>query len=199
MIRHLRACAPRHDLPVGEPVELLHLRAEAGPTFWLNLEADSKSTLLDLDQFLREVWLECCGHMSAFTIEGREYHVYVSEAFSHLHEQRDMDVELSEILRPGLEFAHTYDFRTPTELKIRVIEARWGLPEGPLTLLARNEAPVWSCSVCGRLASMLCRSDSEETEPLFFCREHGEKHDCGELDILPVVNSPRMGLCAYAG
>lgn len=25
----------------------------------------------DLDQFIRDIWVECCGHLSAFYIEGK--------------------------------------------------------------------------------------------------------------------------------
>jgi hypothetical protein len=39
-----------------------------------------------------------------------------------------------------------------------------------------------------------------ELENPFYCERHAEDHDCDELEmILPVVNSQRMGVCAYAG
>jgi len=28
----------------------------------------ARATLTDLDGFLRDIWLECCGHLSAFDI-----------------------------------------------------------------------------------------------------------------------------------
>ena len=31
------------------------------------------ATLADLDRFLRDIWLECCGHMSQFTIGKARY------------------------------------------------------------------------------------------------------------------------------
>ncbi len=33
------------------------------------------ATLADLDDFLRGIWLECCGHLSSFDIEGVTYTV----------------------------------------------------------------------------------------------------------------------------
>lgn len=39
----------------------------------MHLEADAYATLEDLDAFLRSTWLECCGHMSAFTINKKRY------------------------------------------------------------------------------------------------------------------------------
>ena len=38
-----------------------------------------------------------------------------------------------------------------------------------------------------------------EREDPFLCEVHTEKHDCGEEALLPVVNSPRMGMCGYTG
>jgi hypothetical protein len=33
----------------------------------------------------------------------------------------------------------------------------------------------------------------------FCCGAHAPDHDCGEDMLLPVVNSPRMGVCGYSG
>jgi len=34
----------------------------------------------------------------------------------------------------------------------------------------------------------------------FFCDAHADEHRCdGEEAILPIVNSPRMGVCGYTG
>ncbi|MBC8526979.1 MAG: hypothetical protein H8D22_09030, partial [Candidatus Cloacimonetes bacterium] len=41
--------------------------------FWLYLEIDTNATLKELDQFLRGIWLECCGHLSEFEINGMRY------------------------------------------------------------------------------------------------------------------------------
>jgi len=43
------------------------------PYYWMHLELPANATLEDLDSFLRDIWLECCGHLSAFRIEGKEY------------------------------------------------------------------------------------------------------------------------------
>ena len=37
---------------------------------WLLLAFRTTANLLQLDQFLRDLWLECCGHMSHFEIAG---------------------------------------------------------------------------------------------------------------------------------
>lgn len=200
MLRHLKSCVPKYDLPVGEPTELFHVRVQSSiPMYWLDLEAEATSTLFDLDQFLREIWLECCGHMSAFQLGGVQYQVYVGEPFGFLQEQRDMEVELTEILQPGVEFEYTYDFGCSTCLRLRVVGRRQGVPESPLTLLARNEPPEWPCGLCGQPATELCSSCLSEGVAAFWCAEHCREHACGAEALLPVTNSPRMGVCAYEG
>ena len=34
--------------------------------YFLSLWVDGETTLKQLDKFLRDIWLECCGHLSAF-------------------------------------------------------------------------------------------------------------------------------------
>jgi len=41
--------------------------------YWLYIQAKDNATLSDLDSFLRDIWLECCGHLSAFKI-GETYY-----------------------------------------------------------------------------------------------------------------------------
>ena len=55
--------------------KLFHLVAEGRyqPAYWIHIAAHVQAKLDDLDGFLRDIWLECCGHMSAFTIDGVTY------------------------------------------------------------------------------------------------------------------------------
>ena len=78
------------------------------PDYWLHLEMTSDAPLRVLDQFLRDTWLECCGHLSAFFIQGREY-------------SPGSRVNAGRILSQGMQFYHRYDFGTMTELTLRVL------------------------------------------------------------------------------
>lgn len=82
MSRHLISCPARQaasqalaNKPHMRPAQLFHLRIEGrdNPEYWMDVEIPADAVLYDLDDFLRDMWLECCGHMSAFTIEGHEY------------------------------------------------------------------------------------------------------------------------------
>jgi len=82
MSRHLIACPARRAAsqarsgqPGLRPAQLFHLRVEGRdyPEYWMDIEIPTDAALYDLDEFLRDMWLECCGHLSAFTIAGHEY------------------------------------------------------------------------------------------------------------------------------
>ena len=173
------------------------------PIFWMDVEMEADSTLEELDGFLRGEWLECCGHLSDFDIDGITYTVTSSYGMGLFIDpnERTMDVELGEILGKGSRFQHTYDFGTSTELKLRVVDERQGRIGGEsVRLLSQNEAPVWECEVCGEDASWICTFCMYERGNPFYCELHAEDHDCDEPEmILPVVNSPRMGMCGYTG
>ncbi|MDI6639327.1 MAG: hypothetical protein QMD78_00715 [Methanocellales archaeon] len=175
------------------------------PEYWMHLEAPVSTTLEDLDDFLRDTWVECCGHMSAFIIEGARYTTGLGiDAmwinFFGLDAERDMDVALGEMLVSGTKFSYEYDFGTTTELALKVVAEREGNKIGsePILLLAKNEPPLITCDVCGKIATQVC------TECIFsgkgwLCDKCALEHKCGEEMLLPVVNSPRVGMCGYTG
>lgn len=41
--------------------------------YWLIVLIKETATLKELDQFIRDIWVECCDHLSSFTINGEEY------------------------------------------------------------------------------------------------------------------------------
>jgi len=91
-----------------------------------------------------------------------------------------------------------YDFGSSTELVVShtgVIEAAM---RERIRVVARNEAPSWPCEVCEQPATVLC-VECADGDGGFFCATHASQHGCGEDMLLPVVNSPRMGVCGYTG
>ncbi len=90
--------------------KLFHIKVEGreDPRYWMHLEMPDEATLADLDDFLRQEWLECCGHLSAFEINGQSYASIVDEAWGT--DEEDMDIKLIQILSAGQKFQHEYDF-----------------------------------------------------------------------------------------
>ncbi len=82
----------------------------------MHLEVPAEATLDTLDRFLRDTWLECCGHMSEFEIEGTRYTVEPMDI-----DDESMDAKLKDVLTPGMKFEHTYDFGSSTHLRLKVV------------------------------------------------------------------------------
>lgn len=205
MAKHLPTCeqrkaamqeplGPQHGKPTGMPLYHIQVEGTYAPMYWMHLEVPGDFTLGHLDQFLRDTWLECCGHMSAYRIGGSAY-------YSHPWErgQKGMGSKLKDVLEPGIQLTHEYDFGTTTDLTLKVIAVREGLASGKsLAIMARNDPPVWECSECGQPAVEICTQCLYE-DAGFLCKKHARNHPCGEDMLLPVVNSPRMGECGYTG
>lgn len=169
------------------------------PEYWMYLEAPAQATLGDLDKLLRNTWLECCGHLSAFEIAGVSYSSDAEMASGWGSGDKSMKIKLEKALEPGMKFSHEYDFGTTTELSLKVLSEREGEGKGKsIRILARNEAPVILCQSCGKPATEVCSQCVYEGEG-WLCEECAEDHECGEEMFLPVVNSPRVGMCGYTG
>ncbi|GCE04701.1 hypothetical protein [Dictyobacter aurantiacus] len=122
-----------------------------------------------------------------------------------LQEDRDMDVELAKalrILKPGAKFFHRYDFGSTTYLALRVIDEREGLlpkkNDDAVQVMARNCPPEYPCVVCGKPAQLINTWD-EEYDFGLYCKQCAKKKFKYTDEMLPVVNSPRVGVCAYTG
>lgn len=203
MTRHLESCIERQALqtPSGSREsrkrKVFHIVAEGRylPEYWMHIEVPTNGTLEDLDDFLRTTWLECCGHLSAFTVEGKRYTLEPDEWF----DDEDMDIALGRVLGPGMKSYYEYDFGTTTELTLRVASEREGeIRRKSIRLLARNDPPSITCGSCGRIATQVCTQCMWSGEG-WLCDDCAGEHGCGEEMLLPVVNSPRVGMCAYAG
>ncbi len=197
MSRHLKTCGLPE--PSGEPNdEGYHLFVEGRyqPAYWLHLAISPDALLGDLDDFLRHTWLECCGHLSAFFIQGEQY---CSSGLEDA-EGPGMETPVSEVVLPGKTFLYEYDFGSTTSLKLKVIRTREVSPnQNEVELLAQNDAPHIPCDKCGEEdATQICMECGGEGES-WFCESCVEDHDCDPEYLLPVANSPRAGVCAYSG
>src|SRR3989344_1482311 len=101
MTKHLQSCAERKKESEKDAHEgkayLMH--AQCGP-FWIYFETNHDSTLRDIDRFLRDVWLECCGHLSMFTIGGVNYSVSPEKEYG----DKSMNVQIGKIVSVGMPF-----------------------------------------------------------------------------------------------
>lgn len=343
MTQHLKNCKAR-QAQVGtseQPSQrLFHLVVEGKhrPAYWMHLEVPARATLTNLDSFLRAIWVECCDHLSEFTMDGVTYSTsreedwdvfgfagdeedeedeeghedkpglpeeeqvpppsmeemaklisqdlstelhadlkdvpvetieqkleqmftqslppgmsastlltvrpflgYMAQALqqgtlaSELEEfeeeeegEQDSDVELGEVLTVGKKFSYVYDFGSSTELDLRVVAEREGpLPPLPdevleheehdheegedaeeadeteevidIIVMARNEPPALTCRICGQPASSVISSSEYESPSEIALCENCAKNSEHADELLPIVNSPRVGVCGYCG
>jgi hypothetical protein len=199
MLRHLADCA----YPDGKDVAAVaQIRIDIpGSPFWLDLDVKTNAAMRHVDDFLRDIWLECCGHLSSFAVGETRYVVAMSDGFFGPEPgERSMNTRVSAALPPvGSTFGYEYDYGSTTLLRLKVIAQRHAPSRrNVVRLLARNESPVWKCSECGQPATSLCSYCLYES-PAFVCEKHLDDHGCDDEAMLPVVNSPRMGVCAYTG
>ncbi|RJP64125.1 MAG: hypothetical protein C4532_19840 [Candidatus Abyssobacteria bacterium SURF_17] len=204
MTKHLAACVAKEinpgrasDTQKATEGRIFHLIVEGRdqPQYWMHLEMPHDATLKKLDSFLRDKWLECCGHLSAFTFQNERYASHPSPDF----DRRGMNATLGKVLTQGMKFYHEYDFGTTTDLVIKVVGERQGKMKGTVRLLAVNDPPLIPCGTCGKEAVHVCSECVWSSDKAWLCEECAEQHECGEDMLLPVVNSPRVGMCGYTG
>lgn len=176
--------ADQWDPAAQQACYLLKAEGAYDKGYWLYFDAPITASLSNIDDFLRAIWLECCGHMSAFFGQG----------YSEIGKTRKLSG-----FAPGDKFRHEYDFGSTTETVITVVtEVTRAKQKNAVRLLARNVPPAFICSVCAENATALCIECMYEIDNPFFCAACGEKHP-HEGMLLPVTNSPRMGVCGYDG
>jgi len=312
MTQHLKYCKQRateiatelESVPTTQKTRLFHILVEGryNPQYWMHLEMAASDTLVDLDYFLRDIWLECCGHLSEFTIGGTSYSsepedyfyfgeeateeeaeieeveedeedelnvnellqtfppeylkmlpqnflselqkfetidefvVYLKETLNSIPkkgvphsqeewnayreryfqsqvlesllemvEDRSLDVSLEKVLKVGQKFSYEYDFGSSTDLTLKVLSEREGAiqnqdeDEDTIEILAQNIEPVILCKVCGKPAKFVVGGYFDVEENAFCSKKCVKKSGEDAEMLLPVVNSPRVGVCAYTG
>ena len=199
MSKHLAACPERQqaieqaDNARGKKQDLYHLavRDAGSGEYWLHLEVNGSAKVADLDHYFRAIWLECCGHLSMFSVGG-----WGSDEIRK-------STRIDRACRLGSELTHIHDFGTESVTLIRYVGMREGKPltSHPIALMARNNPPPYACKECDQLATVLCiECMVEHEEPGLLCDEHAKVHACESYgDPMPLVNSPRIGMCGYTG
>lgn len=210
MSRHLKSCiekAASEKTADGRKAKsadtfLISVEGKYLPQYWMYLEARADATLDDIDALLRNVWLECCGHLSAFNMPGKRYDSMpddLGEFFDDEEETGGMDEKLNRAISPGMKIDYEYDFGTTTELTLKVVSRHSNRsPKKAVEILARNEEPQIPCDHCGAPAKKVCSSCVWSGEG-WVCNKCKRKHKCDEDYFLPVLNSPRTGMCGYEG
>jgi hypothetical protein len=198
--KHLKTCTQRQETiqaaerkQAGSKQRYYHLQIQDAwsADFWLHVEMMDTATLKDLDRYLRGIWLECCGHLSRFSVGGWS------------GEEIPMSRQIGRVFKLGVELTHIYDFGTSSETLVKAVDIREGNPltRQPVYLMARNKMPETVCAECGEPAGWLCMECLiEGDEWITLCEKHAKEHPHKEYgEPILLVNSPRLGMCGYEG
>ncbi|OPX70275.1 MAG: hypothetical protein A4E37_00112 [Methanoregulaceae archaeon PtaB.Bin056] len=191
-VPHARECLESSGWPrAKKPSFLISVQGHRAASYWLLLIARQECTLTELDSLIRDVWVECCGHLSEFTIQGQRF------TRSAECGEIDMEYPLSRVLSTGVKFLYEYDFGSTTVLDLHVVETHPSSPpDSTLCLLARNILPRVPCNTCGSLAEFRLNDDDGESS-FHLCRRCVSAPDLDPWCIDVISNSPRDGVCGY--
>jgi hypothetical protein len=219
MTRHLTKCLTTHD-PAGEAGtgkarvgKLVRVVVEGkyDPRYWLHLEIPATAQMASLDQFLRDIWLECCGHLSAFRIEGKKQRgagrglaalLAMRAGAWREPDEVEMEDRVGDVISKGTKLSYDYDFGSTTRLTLKGVGEREGriVKPGEVLLLARNDPPEIPCGKCHKTAATIIDMENAYRKSGWLCARCAEKAGLSEEEMtLPVVNSPRTGVCGYTG
>lgn len=195
ILGHLRDCIPNGP---GKKQGWYMLQVFGSRDHWMYLAVSSSAVLLDLDLFLREIWLECCGHNSTFIVEQPIPNADRNKENPPVHVNH-MKTSVRDIFKPGLVLDHEYGAPDVTSLRLRVLsQHKNGGPDEKIKLLAKNLMPEYTCNTCGNAGTEICMACIHEQDNPMYCRDcaadHREDH---RHTILMACNSPRMGCIFY--
>ena len=213
ILRHLSACRKRkirllaeNDKRICRYFEIV-VSDKYQKEYWLIIEANENTTLKELDKFIRDIWVECCGHLSMFTCNDVQYESCPDTDRFWGKPSKNMNFRLKDVVEVGDTMLYEYDFGSTTELVIKIHSCRDGEKRNnEIVILSRNNPLEIVCSKCGKNKAQL-------VNPLayyygvspFWCENCLENDNADEEEyyepeiFLPICNSPRMGVCGYEG
>jgi hypothetical protein len=206
IVRHLNTHLKKLEKESTSKKEKSFLVYVKADIMFLCLWVDGEASFGEVDSFLRSIWLECCGHMSAFTDKDAHYKPSKSSDsfFESSPNEVPLDMKVSKVFNKGKKLTYDYDFGTTTRLNIAVKEEFSFSSDEKIVLLSRNEPIKILCDACKKdAASEICSVHLWDGNG-FFCKSCAKKHrkvceDFDEYAQMNLVNSPRTGMCGYDG
>lgn len=164
---------------------LLLIEGRYNSNYWIVIKVNQDITLKKIDTFIRDIWVECCGHLSQFF-----------NGDSKIGMSRRID----QVFVQGTKIIYEYDFGSPTELFLSLLEKVKDSNKKNIQVIMRNKLIEEECSFCENIAIYICPYCINHDEGLL-CKSCIDTHRCveneGEEILLPMSNSPRAGVCGY--
>ena len=213
MLRHLQACKERKNSlskEIGKRrcryFEIV-ISDKYLKEYWLIIEANENTTLKELDEFIRDIWVECCGHLSMFTCNDVQYESCPDTDSFWGMSSKNMNFRLKDVVEVGDTMLYEYDFGSTTKLVIKIHSCRDGeRRNNEIVILSRNTRIQIVFGECrNNKAKWVNPQAYYYDESPFWCEKCLEKYDVDDEEyfepeiFLPICNSPRMGVCGYDG
>ena len=194
---------------------------------WMTITVRPTTSLRQQDQFLRDIWLECCGHMSHFQVGKKQYSACVPGPGDHHDHDTDkadpdelhMVRTVEEAIRPHREFQHEFDYGDTTYLNLEhagvvpvpyecvaeLANAPWNADKYSdhfITIVARNK-PAERCFTCGQTASLRYYENPyihvprEMDGPIVAPPYFCSDCSLHDVPMVTLRNSPRVGNGCY--
>ncbi len=95
---------------------IISMKDKYNPSLYcIYVSIDANLQLQHLDKFIRDIWVESYGHLSAFYIDKEVYH-------DNSDEQYEMNFHLKDVLNINKKFEYEYDFGSTTYLTLEVVD-----------------------------------------------------------------------------
>ena len=195
--KHLNTCIAKAGATAPKPMLLVSATASYGHTknvYVLYTLMPKNATLRDIDEFLKEHWLECCGHLSTFDSKQA---LFVSDGFEDGFAggtNPSFDHRAAWAIPPDSDAHYEYDMGSTTCVSIRVQPA----PDGAQDWLAQHGIdagdPILqnlmpeSCDDCGQEAThfredkTLCAGCFPESRQSFAELPAGKPQTCDHCE-----------------
>ncbi|WP_153799823.1 hypothetical protein [Foetidibacter luteolus] len=188
--------------------------------YFLYIWADGDTSFEELDYFLRDIWLECCEHLSGFNKKVSQQKKQANRINFNLNMTRAelekfweedelnggeiaKDRLLKGFMKKGDEFNYCYDYGSSTDLLLTILDKLPIAADDFIMLLSRNEPPPLMCSDCRKKPAVKICTACQWDEEALFCstcaKKHAKKCREAEWSLYSAANSPRMGVCGYEG
>ena len=154
--------------------------------YWLMFVIPQEAEFSQLDHFLRDIWMECCNHMS----------IFYTKPFAEIETYQKLNEFLPTARKPII---YDYDMGSTTRCIVTYVgETLRSQQEDVVRVLVRNEPYRHKCDSCDKAATLTCQSCMYDRGDSAFCKARGKDHEHNDI-LLPITNSPRNGVCGYDG
>lgn len=171
----------------------MHSIGITGKRYFNYVIVGTKTRLFDIDNFLRNIWCECCGHDSNFE----------RKLIGIIRDGEQIDVNINVIMsktqfissfEEGDVLTYYYDNGSPTIVEIVIVKKLDGvckIPDKNIDIIFANTEPEIKCNHnrCKHTAKYYIYAKP-------YCINCTDKYNNKEPKLL-IVNSPRSGLCEY--